>query len=143
MARDICFAETALDDAALADWNAMTLAFLAHGRETPVRLAAVLERSPDFAMGHAARGLFCLLLGRREMVETARAAARQARSAGPVTARQLGWCAALEGWLTDGPAAALPPLDGVLAAHPEDTLTVNPSYSRNMCVDSCVRLKVL
>lgn len=123
MAKDICFAETALDDTALADWNAMTLAFLAHGRETPVRLAAVLDRAPAFAMGHAARGLFSLLLGRREMVGAAQAAATLAWGAGPVTARETGWCAALEGWLARGPAAALPPLDAVLAAHPEDTLT--------------------
>jgi tetratricopeptide (TPR) repeat protein len=127
MPHDICFADTALDAEALADWNAMTLAFLAHGRETPVRLAAVMERAPDFAMGHAARGLFSLLLGRREMVETARAArnaAGQARTKGSLTARQAGWCAALEQWLDEGPAAALPPLDAVLADHPEDTLTV-------------------
>jgi tetratricopeptide (TPR) repeat protein len=129
MARDICFAETALDGAALADWNAMTLAFLAHGRETPVRLAAVLDRAPDFALAHAARGLFSLLLGRREMVETAQTSARLARAANPVAIRDAGWCAALEGWLTCGPAAALPPLDAVLAAHPEDTLTVKLAHA--------------
>jgi hypothetical protein len=124
MVKDICFAETALDSVAMSDWNAMTLAFLAHGRETPERLTAVLDRAPGFAMGHAARGLFSLLLGRREMVETAQGAARLARGAQPDTPRASGWCAALEGWLAAGPAAALPPLDAMLTAHPEDTLTV-------------------
>ena len=75
MAKDICNSDVSLTTAdALEDWNAMVLAFLAHGTDTPVRLNAVLEREPDFAMGHAARGLFSIMMGRRELMETARTA---------------------------------------------------------------------
>ena len=82
MREDICFGEVDLATAAaLEDWNAMILGFLSHGTATPVRLAAVLEREPGFAMGHAARGLFSLLMGRRELVETARAARVAAEAA--------------------------------------------------------------
>lgn len=128
MRNDICYGTASLASAeALEDWNAMILAFLSHGTETPVRLAAVLEREPGFAMGHAARGLFSLLMGRRELVETARAArlaAREALAQGGVSVRERAVCAALERWLDEGPSAAAAVLEGILAEDPRDTLAV-------------------
>jgi hypothetical protein len=128
MRQDICFGEVDLATAAaLEDWNAMILGFLSHGTATPVRLAAVLEREPGFAMGHAARGLFSLLMGRRELVETARAARAAAEAAlaqGAASTRARGWCAALAAWLDHGPARAVAALEEVIARDPRDTLTV-------------------
>jgi hypothetical protein len=128
MRKDICFGDVDLaSDAALADWNGMILAFLSHGMATPARLAAVLDREPDFAMGHAARGMFSLLMGRRELVDTARTAriaAEAALAQGWAPARARGWCAALAGWLDCGPSAAIAELENVIAAEPRDTLTV-------------------
>jgi tetratricopeptide (TPR) repeat protein len=128
MRKDICFGDVDLaSDAALADWNGMILAFLSHGMATPARLGAVLDREPGFAMGHAARGLFSLLMGRRELVDTARTAriaAEAALAQGWAPARARGWCAALGGWLDCGPSAAIAALEEVIAAEPRDTLSV-------------------
>ncbi len=127
MTTDICHAETGLSSAeALDDWNAMVRAVLAHGAAAPTRLARVLEREPDAAMALAARGLFCLMLGRREMVAAARHAADAARRAlatrgGP--ARAGAWLAALDGWLAGAPGAAVFHLEDVLGRNPADTLT--------------------
>ncbi|MEP1930051.1 MAG: tetratricopeptide repeat protein, partial [Roseibium sp.] len=88
MATDICNSNVSLNTTeAVEDWNSMVLSFLAHGADTPIHLGAVLDREPDFAMGHAARGLFSLMLGRKEMVVTARQALQTARSAALVTGR--------------------------------------------------------
>ena len=46
-------------------WDKMVLAFLAHGASTPEHLGTVLKEAPDFAMAHAVKGLFLLMLGRR------------------------------------------------------------------------------
>jgi hypothetical protein len=128
MREDICFGDVDLaSDAALEDWNAMILGFLSHGTATPVRLGAVLEREPGFAMGHAARGLFSLLMGRRELVDTARTARMAADAAlreGWAPARARGWCRALTGWLDVGPSVAVKVLEEVIAANPRDTLSV-------------------
>ena len=59
---------------AVEAWNDMTRAFLAHSATTPGHLGTVLETEPDFAMGLAAKGLFSMMLGRREMVGVAREA---------------------------------------------------------------------
>ena len=133
MIKDICFGDTSLTTpGARQDWDTMILAFLAHGTQTPVRLGAVLECEPDFAMGHAARGLFSLLMGRRELVETARiarTAAAQALGKGPGSARERGWCQALDGWLDSGPSAAIRALDEVIAANPADTLSFKLAHA--------------
>lgn len=132
MTTDVCCAETGLATAdALADWNAMVRSVLAHGAAAPTQLARVLEREPDAAMALAARGMFCLMLGRREMVTAARDAAEAARRAlarhgGP--ARAVAWLAALDGWLGGSPGAAVFHLEGVLARNPADTLTAKACH---------------
>ncbi|MEL7049945.1 MAG: tetratricopeptide repeat protein, partial [Pseudomonadota bacterium] len=69
MKTDVCNAPVALtSQQALDDWNAMIRAFLAHGTDAAPRLGAVLEAEPDFALGHATKGIFSLLMGRRELV---------------------------------------------------------------------------
>ena len=133
MATDICNSDVSLTTAdALEDWNAMVLAFLAHGTDTPVRLNAVLEREPDFAMGHAARGLFSIMMGRRELMETARTALRAARHAAPIsgrTFRERGWITALEAWLAGRPSGAISEMEKILAQNPADTLSMKVSHA--------------
>jgi tetratricopeptide (TPR) repeat protein len=99
----------------------MIRAFLAHKAETPQHLGAVLEAEPNFAMGHAVRGLFCLMAGRAEMwqvAEDARTAAHAARNAGPVNKREAGWIEALDQWLADSPTGAIAALETVLRNTP-------------------------
>ncbi|SEN69917.1 tetratricopeptide repeat protein [Palleronia pelagia] len=62
------------DERALDAWNDALRGFMAHGAATADRLADCLAAAPDFALGHATKGLFLALLGRREMMEQARLA---------------------------------------------------------------------
>lgn len=113
--------------AAAASWSATARTFLAHGDATPGHLADTLAHGPDFAMGHAARGLFCLLLARREMVApagAALAAARAATARAGATARETAYVEALADWLDGRPSAAADRLDRTLADHPADALTL-------------------
>jgi tetratricopeptide (TPR) repeat protein len=110
---------------ALAPWAATIAAFLAHGEKTPDHLSETLRLAPDFALGHAAHGLFCMLLGRRELVEVARAdwqsAIREAQGSG-VTSRERAVIDALRDWIDGSPRMAADRLDQALAAHPADAL---------------------
>ncbi len=133
MATDICNSDVSLNTAeALENWNAMVLAFLAHGTDTPAHLGAVLDREPDFAMGHAARGLFSMMMGRKELVDTARKALRAARNAAPLTGRtprERGWISALEVWLAGRPSGAIAEMEKILAQNPADTLSMKVSHA--------------
>lgn len=133
MNTDVCASPVSFSSAdSLAHWNNMIRAFLAHGPSTPEHLGALLEAEPDFAMGHAARGLFCLMMGRAEMwqvAEDARTAAHTARNAGPVSAREQGWIDALDAWLADSPTGAIAALESVLEKHPSDTLSAKASQA--------------
>lgn len=57
----------------LADTNGMIAHLLPHGRQTAHHRDALLTCTPNFAMGQAARGLFCLMSARAEMLAPARA----------------------------------------------------------------------
>lgn len=106
-------------------WNAMTAAFLAHGRATPDHLGAVIAAAPDAALPLAVKGLFCVMLGRREMtVEAARAAAagRRLLQDGPDCPRSRHFLDALDLWLAGNPPAAILALEAQLLACPTDTL---------------------
>ena len=133
MKTDICNAPLSLKtDAALVSWNGMVRAFLAHQAATPQHLGAVLTTEPDFVMGHAARGLFSLMMGRSELwqvAEDARTAAHTALAAGPITPREQGWLTALDRWLADSPTGAIAAIEDVLTAHPNDTLSVKVSHA--------------
>lgn len=117
---------------ALNDWNAVQLGFLAHASATPGHLAALLQAEPQFALGQAARGLFCLLLGRRELFSTAREALHIAQTAArehPVTAREVRYITALDRWLAGAPSAAVAELEAVLDTAPQDALAMKLSQA--------------
>jgi predicted transcriptional regulator len=130
---DICQSPVSLSDAvAVSEWNSVIRAFLAHGTATPTHLSALLETEPGFAMGHAARGIFSLMLGRAEMVRTAHDALHAARNAlneGHVTRRETLWVVALERWLAGHPTGAVVAMEEVLDKHPADTLSAKVSHA--------------
>lgn len=133
MRHDVFGQETTLaSEDALRSWNATMLAFLAHGASTPGHLAATLEAEPDFALGHAAKGLFLLLLGRRELVATAREALAAAGGAAlrtAPTARETAFVEALSCYLAGSLTQAVACLDRVLDPCPQDAFAAKLGHA--------------
>lgn len=125
---------------ALADWNGGIHGLLSHGQQTPVHLGRLMEAEPDFAMGHAARGLFCQMTGRAEMTAPARdalAKAKKCASHTAITPREAGWINALDLWLQGKPTAAIATVESILRILPHDTLSAKLSHGiRFMLGDS-------
>ncbi len=130
---DICDCPISLSDPALVqDWNGVVHGFLSHGTQTPVHLGRVLEGAPDFAMGHAARGLFSLMMGRRELVRVAQEAhgtAKDALARAGGTKRETLWVHALGAWLSGHPSGAIAAIEEAIALEPRDTLSVKVSHA--------------
>ncbi|WP_350335369.1 tetratricopeptide repeat protein [Coralliovum pocilloporae] len=120
--------EISLDDkAALSSWNSLVFAFLAHSAETPVHLEALFKRLPDAPMGHVMKGFFCLLLGRRELVETAAATAAKVtglRQIGALNERESLYADALNAWLSGRPTLSAELMDRILARWPADAVAL-------------------
>ena len=120
---------TLVDPAAINHWNALQRAFLAHGATAPDHLARTLQAAPDFALGHATKGLFLMLLGRRELVATAREALTQARAAASGDWREARFTTALAAWLDGNPSRAAQALESVFARHPADALAMKAAHA--------------
>ncbi|MEP1199318.1 tetratricopeptide repeat protein [Tateyamaria sp.] len=133
MMYDICQSPVSLDEPALLEeWNALIRAFMAHGTATPTHLGAVLSRAPNFAMGHAAKGLFSLMMGRRELNAVAREAGQAAvaaLSASGGSTRERLWVRALGEWLDGRPSGAIAAMERILVDHPTDTLSAKVSHA--------------
>ena len=129
-----CFGQTTTlqSDAARGSWDRTQLAFLAHGADTPVHLAATLEAEPEFAMGHAVKGLFYLLLGRRELYETAIDALSTAKTLaaqGQISWRERKFIDTLEHYLAGRPTQSIEQLEDILSRHPDDPLAMKLSHA--------------
>ena len=118
---------TMTDPVALSAWNDVQRAFLAHGAATPQYLGVVMEREPGFALAHAAKGMFYLLLARRELMPTvmeARDRARAAADGGGATAREREFVLALEEAISGQWRRAAARLDAVVRDWPGDALAM-------------------
>lgn len=118
---------TASSARAVDAWNKAQMGFLAHAAATPEHLARTLELEPGLAIAHASRGLFSLLLGRRELEAVAREAelsAKQVAAERAITKRETAYVAALAAWNTGHPFRASALLDAVLEEHPQDALAM-------------------
>lgn len=133
MYQDVFGQDTTLNSRdALEHWNATLLAFMAHGAATPTHLGATLDADPDFALGHAVKGMFYLLLGRRELMETAREALGLAEAAAQttqITARERSFVSAFGAFYEGRPSDAVRHLEDVLQVHPGDTLAMKISHA--------------
>ncbi|MEM8823891.1 MAG: tetratricopeptide repeat protein [Pseudomonadota bacterium] len=118
------------DAAAVAEWDAMIGAFLAHGAATPVHLGRLLNLAPDHAATYAVKGLFYALLGRREVMDDAHGAlaAAEARVAG-ANGRERALVEALRCVLAGKMAGAVQVLEGILTEAPTDTLVMKLSHA--------------
>jgi len=108
-------------------WNAAQLAFLAHGASTPDHLAKAVGSDADFALPLICKGLFCLLLGRREMLDlavTAEADAKAAIERRSVTPREQVFLTALSAWNKGSPTQSVRSLETWLTTHPTDALAM-------------------
>ncbi len=121
---------TLSDQAAIAEWDGMVGAFLAHGAATPQHLGRLLELAPDYAAAYAVKGLFYALLGRRELMDEARQAlaASEAHMEG-ANGRERALIAALRNVLSGQPGVAIETLEDVLATAPTDTLAMKLSHA--------------
>ncbi|WP_298261886.1 tetratricopeptide repeat protein [uncultured Litoreibacter sp.] len=116
---------------ALEAWNKTLLAFMAHGAATPTHLGEALTLDPNFALGHAVKGMFYLLLGRRELNDTAREAlglAEASAMAISISAREKSFVEALKSFYAGDMSQAVAHLEDVLAVHPDDTLAMKLSH---------------
>ncbi len=131
-------------DAALTHWNAMQMAFLAHSAQTPVHLGRLLEADPDFALGHAVKGLFYLLLGRRELVAVAEEALSLAKTASmgrDANLREDRVIEALEVWLRGSPLGAIAAMEGILRAAPQDALAMKLGHAMRFMLGDSVGMR--
>ncbi len=126
------------------EWNATMLAFLAHSAATPQHLGAVLSEEPGFALGQAVKGMFYILLGRKELMETASDAAKAANAAlaeGGATARERKFVEALNVWMDGRPSGAIELLEAVLRDHPEDSLAMKLSHALRFVLGDAVGMR--
>jgi tetratricopeptide (TPR) repeat protein len=120
------------DPAAVADWDETVHGILAHAGNAPAALAAVRKRAPEFALGHAMRGLCCMILARGELVAVAHHDLTNARAAlaqNRASEREVAYADALEAWLGGSPSRAALIMDQVLARWPCDALAVKIGHT--------------
>ncbi len=116
---------------ALEHWNKLILAVLSHGKAAPTHLNALMELEPNFAMGHATRGLFCLMLAKSELISVASQAyktAKEMQSKVSVSQREAAWIDALGLWLSGQPKQAIQTIEQILMLNPEDTFSLKLSH---------------
>ena len=105
--------------ASVEAWDGVLLGFMAHAAVTPQHLGKVLELEPDFALGHAVKGLFMVLLGRREMIPVAAealSAANAAMERQPVSARESYMSKRWRLYMADLPSQAVQKFEEILRA---------------------------
>lgn len=146
MARNDAFGyDLAINDpVAVEAWNRTVAAFLAHSAATPVHLTEALEREPDFAMAHLAKGFFMLLLGRIELVPAAREAqdaATRIMAGGSANDRERGYGAALDLYLEGNMAAAADRLEQVMAAYPRDAFALKLVHSLRFVMGDSIGMR--
>jgi tetratricopeptide (TPR) repeat protein len=124
---DLSGMQTTLAAGSMEDWNRTIHGVLSHAAATGADLNKVLAADPGFALGHAIKGVSCLLLGRSEMVAvaqdayaTARGAADRARPSG----REMVFVDALGDWLEGNPSHAAARMQQHLDAAPRDALAM-------------------
>ena len=143
---DVFGQPTSLTQPATLDaWNNTLLGFLAHAAVTPKHLGDVLEAEPGFALGHAVKGMFYILLGRAELLETAKdafIAASAAVEQGHVTQRERKYVDALGVWLDGHPSGAIGLLEDVLVMHPTDTLAMKLSHAIRFVLGDSTGMRV-
>jgi hypothetical protein len=111
----------------LSAWNDTQMAFLAHAAATPEHLGKTIASDQGFALPIICKGLFSLLLARRELNDVAVEAERQAReliAERAVTGREQAFLDALSDWNRGFPKSAGDRLNALLLVNPQDALAM-------------------
>lgn len=112
-------------DGDLTAWNNTQLGFLSHAAVTPEYLGKCIASDPDFALPLVCKGLFSLLLARRELYDVALQAERDARERvkrRSITKRETVFLDALADWNAGFPGRAGDRLDALVQEFPNDAL---------------------
>lgn len=123
---------TLANDNALQAWNKTLHGFLAHSASTGITLGETLELEPEFALAHSCKGLFSLLLGRKELNEVATeafSAAKASDKQNPISQRERHFINALGAWLQGSPRNAISEMEAVLTKWPHDALAMKLSHA--------------
>ena len=108
-------------------WNDTQLGFLAHAAATPDHLGKTIASDAGFALPIICKGLFSLLLARKELNAVAVDAETQARKlveARPITRRETAFLEALSDWNKGLPKSSGDQLDRLVAENPYDALAM-------------------
>lgn len=129
---DICSCNVSLTHPkALDAWNGVVLGILSHGSATGDHLTNLLALEPEFAMGHAMKGLACLMLGRRELISAAQQSSDTAQALlknGGALERERLWCQALADWLAGMPTLSVTRMEAAMKLAPNDTISMKLSH---------------
>lgn len=131
--QDIYGCDTTIENNdALDAWNETVKGFLSHAATTGPALTKTLELEPQFALAHSCKGLFSLLLGRRELDKTASDALEFAKNSdleNPVSTRERHYISALEAWIDGKPTRSIHEMEQVLRNWPHDALAMKLSHA--------------
>ena len=119
---------TTASDEAVAGYNAAVDAFAGFKTDPAVPAKAALEADPDFAMGHALRGYFYLMLGVPAVHAKAVACLNQAVG-GVATPREHAHFLGLRAWCDGDLITAVRRWEKLLIEHPTDLMALNLTSS--------------
>ena len=117
---------------AAAAFDHLVKGYLTFRADTPVRLAAVLEADPDFALAHCMQGYFAMLAFKQAVVPVAIQAAHTAQSLAPgATPRERSHIAALTAWAEGELNRAIAQWESILRTHPHDVVAFRLAHFVN------------
>ena len=119
---------TTTSDQAVAGYDAAVDALAGFKADPSVHAKAALEADPDFAMGHALRGYFYLMLGVPAVHAKARACLDRAEQ-GVATPREHTHFLGLQAWCDGDLIGAVGRWEKLLIDHPTDLLALNLTTS--------------
>ena len=117
---------------AAAAFDHLVTGYLRQRADTPVRLDALLEADPDFALAHCMKGYFAMLAFKRTAVTVAVEEARTAQSLGELaTPRERSHIAALTAWTEGELDRAITLWESILRSHPHDVVAFRLAHFVN------------
>jgi len=125
-------------------WNKTLKGFLSHAGATGSDLTQTIKSDPGFALAYAAKGLFSLLLGRRELDASIRSAYQDALACdaeNPVTFRERQYIRALGSWIAGKPSRAIYEMECILSQYPHDPLAMKMSHAIRFMLGDIVGMR--